>query len=499
MADGPLSSVNPDNVVPNVGEEKPDPIAQSQERINQKSADLQKQENLLMEMLSERGNAQNRPISLGQFFSSLVGSPESKYFSQSMGDVSRNLQGLQEAQRKQDFENAKMRMELGRSQLSTEKELLINKLGANLMNEQNQINPNVLRQMTNIDPAMASKFIEAQKNIKSLLEPKTMKLGNEETLLTQNPDGTWKATLSGAGKTGFEERLAMRQLNIDPMNLTNLSPELASKLQTQIKANKATIDTDINEAMTLLGIPLTDINNLNPQQRSDVEQKILAKARAKATKVTVNQEIEKELFKTVGKGEGERLLGLRSAADSAESLINSSNRNRELLATGKVITGPFAGITLQANRLAGDPEKVRATQAFLNEQSKATLAAIKSSGLGSGQGFTDKDRIFLQEATSGQVTWDRQSLERLADLNELAARNSINKWNDEFSKIEKSNPAALRALPTFNRIDQPVSNPPKDGNGIYILSKDPRIAEIQAKNLPANSRFYGTSGRVLEK
>ena len=52
MADGALSSV-----VPNVGEEK-DPIAQSQERINQKSADLQKQYDVLMNMLNERGNAE---------------------------------------------------------------------------------------------------------------------------------------------------------------------------------------------------------------------------------------------------------------------------------------------------------------------------------------------------------------------------------------------------------------------------------------------------------
>ena len=87
MADGALSSVVPNNAVPNVGEEKPDPIAQSQERINQKSADLQKQYDVLMNMLSERGNAENRPISLTQFFASLAGSPESKYFSQSMGDV----------------------------------------------------------------------------------------------------------------------------------------------------------------------------------------------------------------------------------------------------------------------------------------------------------------------------------------------------------------------------------------------------------------------------
>ena len=90
MADGALSSVVPNNATPNVGEEK-DPIAQSQERINQKYDALQKQYEVLNEMLSERSNAQNSPISLTQFFASLAGSPESKYFSQSMGDVSRNL------------------------------------------------------------------------------------------------------------------------------------------------------------------------------------------------------------------------------------------------------------------------------------------------------------------------------------------------------------------------------------------------------------------------
>lgn len=168
MADGALSSV-----VPNVGEEKPDPIAQSQERINQKSADLQKQYDVLMNMLSERGNAENRPISLTQFFSSLAGSPESKYFSQSMGDVSRNLQGLQEAQRKQDFENAKMRMELSKSQLASEKEKSLQTAIGNLYKttispsgeEIQTINPQAVKSISILtgNPQIAMQMVEQEK------------------------------------------------------------------------------------------------------------------------------------------------------------------------------------------------------------------------------------------------------------------------------------------------------------------------------------------------
>jgi hypothetical protein len=119
---GALSSV-----VPNTGSEpaaqnnqeaaKPDPIAQSQERINKSQADLQIQYDRLMRLLDDRTSGEQQPISLGQFFASLVGSPESKYFSQSMGDSARNLQAQQEAQRKREMEIAQMRLEMGKSQL----------------------------------------------------------------------------------------------------------------------------------------------------------------------------------------------------------------------------------------------------------------------------------------------------------------------------------------------------------------------------------------------
>lgn len=173
MADGALSSVVPNNAVPNVVEEKPDPIAQSQERINQKSADLQKQYDVLMEMLNERGNAQNRPISLTQFFASLAGSPESKYFSQSMGDVSRNLQGIQENQRRQELENAKMRMELSKSQLASEKEKSLQTAIGNLYKttispsgeEIQTINPQAVKAISTLtgNPQLAMQVFEQEK------------------------------------------------------------------------------------------------------------------------------------------------------------------------------------------------------------------------------------------------------------------------------------------------------------------------------------------------
>jgi len=58
------------------------------------------------------------------------------------------------------------------------------------------------------------------------------------------------------------------------------------------------------------------------------------------------------------------------------------------------------------------------------------LNNIKTSGLGAGQGFTDKDRIFLERVVGGQIALDKKTLLDLADLQEKAARASVNKWND---------------------------------------------------------------------
>jgi hypothetical protein len=134
---------------------------------------------------------------------------------------------------------------------------------------------------------------------------------------------------------------------------------------------------------------------------------------------------------------------LKDAAERAPEAANTANRVLGLLSSGQVITGAGANIKLQLAkwlRVAGgnENETIANTEALLSSLADTTLGSIKSSGLGSGQGFTDKDREFLERAKAGQITYDARSLKDLAELAHRAAEATTNKWNKRSKAIPKS-------------------------------------------------------------
>jgi hypothetical protein len=134
---------------------------------------------------------------------------------------------------------------------------------------------------------------------------------------------------------------------------------------------------------------------------------------------------------------------LLDAAERAPEAANTANRVLGLLSSGQVITGAGANIKLQLAkwlRVAGgnENETIANTEALLSSLADTTLGSIKSSGLGSGQGFTDKDREFLERAKAGQITYDARSLKDLAELAHRAAEATTNKWNKRSKAIPKS-------------------------------------------------------------
>lgn len=148
---------------------------------------------------------------------------------------------------------------------------------------------------------------------------------------------------------------------------------------------------------------------------------------------------------------GERFGGLiadadaakLSAAENAPTAAANADRIADLLATGKVITGAGANVRLQiakALNLAGntDNERIKNTEVLVSSLAETTLGAIKSSNLGAGQGFTDKDREFLEKAKAGQINYDSKSLAELANLSRKAAEKSAETWNTRVKQIPKS-------------------------------------------------------------
>jgi hypothetical protein len=83
-------------------------------------------------------------------------------------------------------------------------------------------------------------------------------------------------------------------------------------------------------------------------------------------------------------------------------------------------------------------EIVANTQTLMASRAQATLDSIKASGLGSGQGFTDKDRIFLENARLGNITYSKKAIQDQLDIEEKIARASTQAWNDRYDQIPKS-------------------------------------------------------------
>ena len=121
--------------------------------------------------------------------------------------------------------------------------------------------------------------------------------------------------------------------------------------------------------------------------------------------------------------------------------IDASFRVRDLLKQNPITgTGANARLALeQALATAGfsKGQKASITQNLAAELGKVTLAAIPTSGLGSGQGFTGEDRRFLERAAAGTLDLTNANLQYLAELNEKVARANIQRSNRTRSRLRK--------------------------------------------------------------
>ena len=124
-------------------------------------------------------------------------------------------------------------------------------------------------------------------------------------------------------------------------------------------------------------------------------------------------------------------------------MAESANRIIDLVKQGNVFTGPIADVKLNVARglnvLGADNNaKIANTELLIAATGQSTLDAIKSAGLGTGQGFTDKDLNFLRGIAGGKIDFKPETLTELARLQHLAATRSVQAWNTRFKDIPKS-------------------------------------------------------------
>lgn len=161
----------------------------------------------------------------------------------------------------------------------------------------------------------------------------------------------------------------------------------------------------------------------------------------------VNVNTDKQFMGTLAEGTAKLYQEQYGAALKAPAELERNARILELLKTG-AYTGMGANWKLGLDRalaaagidFGGD--KIANTEQLGSELSAGTLALIKSSGLGGGTGFSNADRDFLTKVAGGEITINRETLERLAKLHARAQRNTIKTWNNTFGRISKHKGAA---------------------------------------------------------
>lgn len=131
-----------------------------------------------------------------------------------------------------------------------------------------------------------------------------------------------------------------------------------------------------------------------------------------------------------------------TTAESAPRMAESANRIIDLVKQGNVFTGPIADIKLNVARAlnvagASNEEKIANTEMLIAGTGQSTLDAIKGAGLGTGQGFTDKDLKFLQGVAGGTIGLTQKTLMDLATLQHRVAVRSAEAWNKRVGEMPK--------------------------------------------------------------
>lgn len=179
---------------------------------------------------------------------------------------------------------------------------------------------------------------------------------------------------------------------------------------------------------------------------------------------------ENKYNQIVGEGLGKAGLDTVEAAKAAPEVVRNARMVRGAIEAGAITgTGAEARLAVQkALETAGlvGPGKAANTQALMAGLGKITLASIKSSGLGAGQGFTNTDREFLQQASSGTIDSTPENLLRVAELSERVATSSYQKGEKVLERW-RGDPA-LRAVAQDTQLD-PIPEQAQSGPAMSSL------------------------------
>lgn len=182
--------------------------------------------------------------------------------------------------------------------------------------------------------------------------------------------------------------------------------------------------------------------NLDPMKTWQVEQTTGKISQVGGGGVTVNNmgdTADTAWAKKFAEGNAQSFNDRRGGAMDAALSIRANADARKLLDSG-IITGAGAnwlvgfGKALQQAGFAAEDDAIANTEAFMATRAQEVGRIIKL--FGAGTGLSDADRAFAQKAAAGDITMNEESIRRILDINDKAARNIISNFNQDASKID---------------------------------------------------------------
>jgi hypothetical protein len=210
----------------------------------------------------------------------------------------------------------------------------------------------------------------------------------------------------------------------------------------------------VKEAAQLLGINKPR-EQWSAQELAAVNQKAVDLKRAGSPVVNIPNFAEKTFAGNLAENQAKKFDTLQTNAEKAPDVLRSVAESKAILKSGKFFSGSPANVQLEMAKMAdalglgGTDTKTKAanTQTLITNAAGSTLDSIAGSGLGAGQGFTDKDLKFLQEARSFRIDMTDANIKRVIDLQERAARASVNRYNERLRSLPQQSIQSMGLTP----------------------------------------------------
>jgi hypothetical protein len=180
--------------------------------------------------------------------------------------------------------------------------------------------------------------------------------------------------------------------------------------------------------------------NLTENQKIAMRVARATKESTHAPAINITNKQEGAFEGGLGKGQADRIFASQVAAEDATAIIDTVKTGRDIMKSG-MITGAGADFLVNLNQGlktagidSGYADASANSQAFAANMAGNVGKLIKQ--FGAGTGLSDADREFAKDMAGGRISLDAKAINRILDINEKAARNTITRHNKNVKGIK---------------------------------------------------------------